>query len=311
VNAPGAQQSLERLVADLQQPAIARATALSMLATFAPSATDEAVRSGVRDDWSLVRRASAHALSNTDPAASANTLIPLLSDPVRSVRIEAAEVLAGLPANNLPAEVGAAFSRATNEYISAQQLNADRPEAHMNLGLLYAKENHLDKAEAELMTALSIDPSFAPGAVNLADLYRAQNRDDEGERVLKDALSRSPDEPSLDEALGLLMVRQKRAAQALELLGDAARGEPDNARYAYVYAIALNDAGKTREAIDALESSIKAHPYDRDSLAALVSFLEKSGDLAKALTYANLLEELEPNDPEIREMLNQLREHSH
>jgi len=65
------------------------------------------------------------------------------------------------------------------------------------------------------------------------------------ERVLKDALSRSPDDPSLDEALGLLMVRQKRGAQALELLGDAVRGEPDNARYAYVYAIALNDTGKT------------------------------------------------------------------
>ncbi len=65
MGAPGAQQSLERLVADLEQPAIARATALSMLATFVPPATDEAVRAGVRDDWSLVRRASAHALSNT------------------------------------------------------------------------------------------------------------------------------------------------------------------------------------------------------------------------------------------------------
>ena len=57
LGAPGAQQSLERLVADLEQPAIARATALSMLATFAPPPTDEAVRAGVRDDWSLVRRA--------------------------------------------------------------------------------------------------------------------------------------------------------------------------------------------------------------------------------------------------------------
>jgi Flp pilus assembly protein TadD len=181
----------------------------------------------------------------------------------------------------------------------------------MNLGLLYAKENQLDKAEAELRTALSIDPSFAPGAVNLADLYRAQNRDDQGERVLKDALSRSPDDPSLTEALGLLMVRQKHGAQALELLGNAARGEPDNAPYAYVYAIALNDAGKTREAIVTLQSSIKAHPYDRDSLAALVNFLEQSGDLAKALIYANRLDELEPNDPEIRKMLKQLHEHSH
>jgi len=309
--APGARESIERLVADIEQPAIARATALSMLAAYDPPPTDDAVRAAVGDDWALVRRASAHALSNSEPAAIANTLTPLLGDPVRAVRIEAAEVLAGLPADNLPTNVGAVFSRATEEYIDAQQLNADRPEAHMNLGLLYARENHFDQAEDELKTALSLDPSFAPGAVNLADLYRAQNRDDEGERVLKDAISRSPDDASLEHALGLLMVRQKRNAQALDLLGAAARGEPDNARYAYVYAIALNDAGKTRAAIETLESAVKAHPYDRDSLAALVNFLEQSGDPAKALTYANRLDELEPGDPQVRQMLKELREHSH
>lgn len=309
VGAPGAQQSLERLVEDGEQPAIARATALSMLAAYAPPPTDAAVRVGVADDWALVRRASAHALSNTEPAASANALTPLLSDPIRAVRIEAAEVLAGLPANNLPADVAAALNRATDEYIASQQLNADRSEAHMNLGLLYARQNRFDKAEEELKTALSLDPSFAPGAVNLADLYRAQNRDEDGERVLKDAISRSPDDASLEEALGLLLVRQKRNAQALDLLAAAARGDPGNARYAYVYAIALNDAERTRAAIEVLEGSIKAHPYDRDSLAALVSLLELSGDPAKALTYASRLDELEPGSAQVQQMLKELREH--
>ncbi len=307
--APGAQQSLERLVADGEQPAIARATALSLLANFAPPPTDAAVLAGVRDDWALVRRAAAHALSNTDPASSANALAPLLGDPVRVVRIEAAEVLAGLPAANLPANVAAALNRATDEYISSQQLNADRPEAHMNLGLLYARENRFDQAEQELKTSLSLDPSFAPGAVNLADLYRAQHRDDEGARVLKDAINRSSADASLEHALGLLMVRQKREAQALDFLGAAARDEPGNARYAYVYAIALSDAGKTAAAIETLESSIKTHPYDRDSLTALVNFLEGSGDPAKALTYANRLDELEPGNQQVLQMLKELHEH--
>ncbi|MGO9528638.1 MAG: tetratricopeptide repeat protein, partial [Verrucomicrobiia bacterium] len=218
---------------------------------------------------------------------------------------------AGLPAGNLPADVAAAFSRATDEYISALQLNADRPEAHLNLGLLYARENHFDKAEAELKTALSLDPGFTPAAVNLADLYRAQNRDQEGERVLKEAISRSPNDASLEHALGLLMVRQKRGAQGLDLLGAAARSDPGNARYVYVYAVALNGAGQTHAAIETLERSIKAHPYDRDSLAALANFLEQSGDPAKALTYAQRLDELEPGDPEVRRLLKELNEHLH
>ena len=309
--APGAQQSLERLIADREQPAIARATALSMLANYAPPPTDAAVGTGVTDDSALMRRAAARALSNSDPIGSANALASLLRDPVRAVRIEAAEVLAGLPADNLPAHVAAAFSRATEEYISAQQLNADRPETHLNLGLLYARENHFDTAEAEFKTALSLDPSFTPAAVNLADLYRGQNRDQEGERVLQEAISRSPNDASLEHALGLLMVRQKRGAQALDLLAAAARIEPGNARYVYVYAVALNDAGQTSAAIETLERSIKAHPYDRDSLAALVNFLEQSGDPARALIYAQRLDELEPGDPEVRRMLKELNEHLH
>ena len=309
--APRAQQSLEGLVADSGQPAIARATALAMLAAYAPSPSDAAVRAGVADKSALVRRAAARALSNADPSVSLTALAPLLGDPVRAVRIETAEVVAGLPAAGIPRNVATAFSRATEEYISAQQLNADRPEAHLNLGLLYARENRFDKAEAELKTALSLDPGFAPGAVNLADLYRSQNRDREGERLLMDAISRSPNDPSLEHALGLLMVRQKHNGKALDLLAAAARHDPGNTRYVYVYAIALNDAGHTKAAIEALESSIKAHPYDRDSLATLVTFLEQAGDPAKALIYAQRLDELEPNNPQVRRMLEELNEHQH
>ena len=309
--APGAQQALERLVADTEQPAIARATALSMLASYALSPTDAAVRIGIADDSALVRRAAARALSNSDSGASASTLAPLFRDSVRAVRIEAGEVLAGLPTDNLSADVAAAFSRATDEYISAQELNADRPEAHLNLGLLYARENHFKKAEAELKSALSLEPSFAPAAVNLADLFRAQNRDKEGEHVLKDALGQSPNDASLEHALGLLMVREKRSAEGLKFLRAAARSGPGNARYVYVYAVALNDAGERGVAIETLQRSIKAHPYDRDSLAALVNFLEQSGDPAKALTYAQRLGELEPDNPQVRQMLKELNEHRH
>ena len=40
-----------------------------------------------------------------------------------------------------------------------------------------------------------------------------------------------------------------------------------------------------------------------------LTFLEQSGDPAKALTYANRLDELEPNNPQVQQMLKELREH--
>ena len=292
--APGAQQALDALVANRDQSAIARATALSLLAAFTPPATDPAVGMGAKDDSPLVRRAAAYALSDSNLDEDGHVWGSLLSDPVRAVRIETAAVLAAVPVDEFPSSLTTAFDHATDEYIAAQELNADRPGAHLDLGLLFAREGKPDRAEAELKTALSLDPTFAPAAVNLADLYRQLGRDPESEAVLRSAFKRSPNEPSLLHALGLFMVRKKQYALALGLLGDAARLDPANARYAYVYAVALNDSGSTSTAVEVLEASIKVHPYDRAALAALAGWLDSAGDHAKALVYAQRLKQLDP-----------------
>ncbi len=296
--APGARQSLTALVMNPGQPAIARATALSLLSAYAPDPTEAAIGAAIADDSALVRRAAARALSNSDPNESSAVLAPLLGDPVRGVRIETVDVLANATAPALRSDIIAALDRSTNEYIAAQELNADRPEAHLNLGLLFLRERKIDRAEAELKTALSLDPSFGPAAVNLADLYREVGRDGEGEVVLRSVLERSPNDASVLHALGLLMVRLKQGEKALPLFAAAARIDPANARYAYVYAVALDDTGQAGTAIETLERSVKLHPYDRDSLAALVGLYDKAGKYAEAHNYAERLNELEPGNPQ-------------
>src|SRR5208282_64266 len=73
LGAPGAEQSLSELVTDNAQPAIARATALSMLAAYAPAPADQAIRAGLAADSALVRRAAARAMSDSDPRIVAAT----------------------------------------------------------------------------------------------------------------------------------------------------------------------------------------------------------------------------------------------
>jgi DNA-binding SARP family transcriptional activator len=55
-----------------------------------------------------------------------------------------------------------------------------------------------------------------------------------------------------------------------------------------------------------LKRSVEAHPYDRSSLAELVSLYERSGDPAEALNYARRLAELEPADPQVQQTLRML-----
>jgi Tfp pilus assembly protein PilF len=81
---------------------------------------------------------------------------------------------------------------------------------------------------------------------------------------------------------------------------------PDNARYAYVYAVALNSTGAAAEAIALLERTHQQHPTNRDVLVALVSITRDSGDLATALRYARELAGQYPADMQVRAMLMDL-----
>jgi tetratricopeptide (TPR) repeat protein len=304
-NAPGAERALGELAANTEQPAIARASAVSRLSGYSPSPSQPAVRGAVIDQSALMRRAAAAALSNSDPQASASTLGSLLGDPVRSVRIETAEVLAAVNGHAADPRLAANLEHATQEYVAAQELNADRPESHLDLALLFAKRKEVREAETQLKDALSLDPTFVPATVNLADLYRSLGREADGEATLRTALQHSPSDPALLYALGLSMARQGQHAKALNLLGTAARSDAANARYTYVYAVALNDAGQRSAAIDTLERSIKSHPYDRDSLTALVIYLEQTHDRGKAVLYARRLLQLEPDNQGLRRMLDE------
>ncbi len=290
--APGASRLLHTLVDDSGQPAIARATAMSLIANYGLTPADAALRKSITDDSPLVRRAAAHAASEVEAPGFSDAIGPLLKDPIRSVRMETAYALAGPPAKSLSPNMLSAFSLARDEYVAAQHLNDDRPESHLNLASLFERENDPASAEAELKTALSLDPSFAPGAVNLADLDRALGHEAEGEAVLRRALARLPREASLLHALGLSKVRQQQHATALELFAAAVRSNPKVARYSYVYAVALNDAGHTDKAIAVLERSLELHPYDRDSLSALAIFLQKSGKNSEAAAITRRLEQL-------------------
>ena len=62
----------------------------------------------------------------------------------------------------------------------------------------------------------------------------------------------------------------------------------------------MNDSGKSTAAINVLEANIARHPYDRDSLIALVTLLDRTGDSAKAQRYAQRLNELDSANPEAR-----------
>jgi Flp pilus assembly protein TadD len=236
------------------------------------------------------------------PIASAH-----LTDPVRGMRIRAAELLATVPPARRPAADHDRFARAATEFVAAQKLNADRPDARTALGNFLARQANAAEAESEYRAALRLDHSFAAAAINLADLYRQLGRDSDSEPILREALAGSPRDASLHHALGLMHVRQRRTDAALDELRQAAVLEPGQARYAYVYAIALNSSGRRDDALAVLNDTLRRHPGNLELLSAAFSFSREKGDATAALDYAERMARLLPNDQRLNNLVRELR----
>ena len=302
-----ARPSLVALAEDPAEPGLVRASALRRLALDPRPDMLPAVRKGLNAADPNLRTAAVESLAGSDPSLLVAELPRLLKDPIRLVRMSAARALAGPAEARLDAAQAAMFQDALAEYVQSQGFNADRPEAHANLGALHAVRGEAAAAETEYRAALAIDPVFVAGWVNLADLLRATGRETEATATLREGLAAAPGNPALRHALGLSLVRSGDMAAALVELEAAAQAEPDNARYAYVYAIGLHSSGKVDTAIAVLETALERHPANREMLMALTTISLEAGRRDDALRYIAELVQAYPNDPEITQLLQSMR----
>jgi predicted CXXCH cytochrome family protein len=293
-DAPGAASKLMSLSSDLATPGIVRATAIADLRPYLSASVIPALQTGLTDPDPLVRGAALDVLVAAPLQERIRLGFGLIDDPSALVRIKAGRVLAVVPQQGVNATVGAQLDKVFAEYVASQEANADRPEAHLNLGLFYGERRDAIRAEAEYRAAIALQADFAPGYINLADLYRQYNREADAESALSAGLEELPDNADLHYALGLLRIRQKRAAEALPLLETATREDLSNMRYAYVYGVALHDSGHDKQGMDFLEKSLLRSPRDPDLLSALAAYARDAGDTKRAEAYSKRLAEISP-----------------
>ena len=291
---PDAGMTLANTVRDTMTPDIARATALAELGSYLGRSTLDAVVQGLAEDDPHMRVAALQALESAPLDIRVQLAFRALADPVRAVRIEAARVLAALPMGDLSAEQQSQLEKGQEEYIEAQLAMAERPEAQVNLGNLYADRGETGSAIDAYRTAIELNAAFAPAYVNQADLLRSQGDEEKAEELLRQAVAVIPENGDVHHALGLSLVRQKQTAEAIERLEQAAKLSPDNARYVYVFAVALNSTGKTEQAIMVLQGAHNRFPNNTDILSALVAFHRDNGNTNAAQSYADKLHSLSP-----------------
>ncbi len=292
---------LGRIAADPSQSTIARASAIARLAAVgAPPFLP--IDSLIADDNPMIRRTAIEVIRSADPATRVRLAAPRLSDPVRTVRSEAARTLADLADRGLPPTWQPAFAHAFDELVDEYRFNGDRPEAQAGLGSLWLSRGRMAESEAALREALRLDPRFGPAYVNLAEVHRLRGEEGTAERTLREAIVVLPRDGALHHALGLSLVRQKRVTEAITELRLAVDLAPESSRYAYVLGVALNDTGHPAEALAMLRAAHDRHPADVDLVYLLALYSARSGQAADAQRYTDLLEQLDPGHPAIRDL---------
>ena len=322
--APGGESKLLKTARDPKVRAAVRASAVSLLSRYGNDrAIAEAVRALEEED-PLVRATAVRSLQYASAEEMLRRLAPMLHDPVRAVRVEAARLLAQIPRSQFRQADLAAFDAALKEYLAGQGAVADQAAAHLNLAVVYtnlAQAHHgasgrpdtkyLTLAEEEYKSAVRIEPDFIPARINLAMLCDTLGRKDEAEALFREIIQLDSEMAEAYYSLGLLLAEdESRMVEAVEVLGKAAELSPDNARIHYNYGLALQKLQRWSEAEEALKESLRISGPTEQSLQtlhALTIFYAQQERWERAIACAEKLAQMQPGNPQWKRFLQELR----
>ena len=260
------------------------ATLLNQLALFPLSNVPEFLINGLKDKSPIVRRSAVSALKNVNLKEKTNLLFPLLTDPDLSVRNEIALLLVK-EIDSIPNEFVSKVQFVLDEYKQTLLYNIDSPinlVALANFELLLGDHK---QAEKHYLKALKIEPGYIPAILNIADYYRAQGNENEAGRWLLNAVNISENNAAAQHALGLHFIRINKIRRALKHLELATKSNGVQARYMYIYALALSNIGNKEESIDNLMVALIKWPNNFGLLTLLVSTLDDSGRSEETVKY--------------------------
>ena len=268
--AAGAEMALAAIAKDELQPAIWRATALSLLAGYNRHGSGRVVQAGLQDGNPLVRIGALRGARRFPPDRRWALAADLLTDVRLAVRREATMAL--MDAGPLLEGVERQrYDSALDEHLETLAYLSDRAEGQTAIAGVYLARGDVVAAETALTRALERNPSWVPALLNLADLKRATGRDAQAEAYLNTALELAGDTPDVLLASALWLVRQGRHGEALPRFEEAY--EHSRTPYlAYVYALAVDGSGDRELARRVVTEALARFPFDAQLGALAESF---------------------------------------
>ncbi len=264
------------------EPAIARASALELLAPAASPAVAGRALPLLEDPSSLVRSAALGLFNAAQPSARTKYSGPLLDDPVRSVRIAAARQVVGIPTHDLSPDDRAIVNTAVREYQDSLSAQADFPEVQLNLARFAERVGKNKTAAQSLHAALTLDPKLPEAWIRLVLMKIEAQRFEEAKQTLQQAVAEVPDSGALYQLLGRVLVRLNDESAAVDALAKASRMMPEDLEVRVEYLSLLTKLNKHRDVFASLAELNTAWRFDPQVLYLLAFNYFQVGEMDKA-----------------------------
>jgi len=297
-------------IKDTKNNEVFRTSLLRLLRSCPDERRWPVLRQLLKDISPLVRASAALAISDNLTRESIDALLPVTADPVRLVRIRAAEALSPIPQARVPEEAREPLKAAQAEFLSALNARPDDWSSYYNLGNFYASRNEIekaitsyetalrleprallpltniaivygqrgdyDKAETSLRKAIEIDPKSAPVHFNIGLLLAERGRTKDAENELRAALQLDPRLAPAAYNLGVLIIKE-RPDEGLSYCKKAHVLSPNDPKYSYTYAFYQAQKGDRKGAVRTLRDTVKRHPPYVDAVLLLGEIYKQEG----------------------------------
>lgn len=297
-----APKHLIKILNDTSSPAIIQATAANYLRNYQSTESFNALLKCLNHTDAQVRYRALRSLANFSENTWMSSVGPLLHDPVKAVRIAAADLFTILPNNKIPADIFDSFSKAKQELENYLTFQADFSVGNVMLGDYFLKQKNYVNAEQYYLRGLKKDQAMNYARLNLSAVYNAQSKNSESLNILLEAKKIDPKNDRIYYNLGLLYNELNNSKESENSFLRAIELNSPNPRVYYNYGILLQQKSQIEKAETVFLKGLKMDAASPELNYALAVLYVQTNQRNKAIAPISFLKTNYPNNPDYQQL---------
>ena len=300
MNNAEAESHLVKILNDTSAPTIIQATAVNYLKNHSTENSINTLLKNLNHKDAQVRYSSLQSLANFPETIWINNAGLLLTDKVRAVRIEAANLYSNVSSDKIPTQFYSTFNNAKKELEQYLFYQADFSIGNVMIGDYFLKQKDYFNAEKFYIRSLQKDTSMNYVRLNLSTVYNAAGKNKEALNILLEAQKIDPKNDRTYYNLALLYVELNMKKEAEQCFLKAVELKTQNIRVYYNLGILLEQNNNISKAESVFITGLKLDPIHEDINYALALLYINSKQNSKAKAPATILKNNYPNNKDFQ-----------